>query len=231
MLHLNRRFLAIVLAMGGVLIRPAVAAPTVRNFTNATSTSAYGNMRGTAKPIQTQTAPTIKSASSARTLNMVANTAKNKGAYVGVPNTTGLIDSARTPGKHGNILKGISTKLSANYSSQPTGNNIDVSDLEHRIAELEARMDTKQDALEFGDGINIDGNTVSLATEITDLPDNVETMAQDIEDLSEQISPESYYTIEETQQYVQQIINQTANSDVVTDFDPSIFSKGQGGQH
>lgn len=230
-------FLAVILLTGDVFATAVGAAPTVKTFGNATSSSAYGTIRSN-RDSMTQPSITNKRAASARSLGLttkpttkVASVTTNTNT---APKATGSIGSARAPGLHGNILKGISSKLSSNNPSQPVGP--DTSDLEQRVAALEAEMPTKQDILEPGDGIDITGTTISLSEDVATLSDKVDEMAQDIEDLNDRVDPEKYYTIEKTQEYLQenyytrddvdQITGQISKPDIVDDFDPTFLTKG-----
>ena len=237
-MYSTRLFFAVILVTGGVLSRPVAAAPAVKTFNNTTSTSAYGNVR--AKGIQTTptTAATTKGASTARTLGLTTKpmTKAAKGTYVGTTKATGSVDSSRTPGKHGNILKGISSKLSANYSSQQGGGG-STTDLEQRVTGLETEITTKQDILTPGDGISISGDTISVTTDIMELPDKVDGMSQELSSLAEQIGtaplPSDYSTTAETQAYLEEnyynqqsvndIIGALANREVADTFSESIF--------
>ena len=57
------------------------------------------------------------------------------------------------------------------YSPQPQG--IDNSDLLKRVTDLENQIGAKQNNLEAGEGIVINGNTISVSEEIAGLPEQV----------------------------------------------------------
>ncbi|MBO4480858.1 MAG: hypothetical protein J5742_04570 [Alphaproteobacteria bacterium] len=244
-MYSTKLFFGVVFVAGGLLACPVIAAPTVKNLEGATSTSAYGNVRGT-KGIQAESTTAGKRASSVRALSLATKPAATKtvnGTYVGTTKTANAVDSARTPGKHNNLIKGISSKLSSSNSSQPGGSG-NTSDLERRITDLEAEMATKQDILESGNGIDINGNTISLSEEIAVLPEIIDELTQNIDELGEQIDavtlPENYYTIDETEaylqqhyytkQYVDQIVNQLSKTNIASHFDPAFLHQGQSAQ-
>ena len=147
--------------------------------------------------------------------------------------TAGTTEAERLAAIGKNLIK---TKVvSSGTSVQPQG--VDNSALIKRITDLENQIDAKQENLEAGDGIVIDGNIISVSKEISALPETVAEMQQDISDLSDKIiapgSSESYYTIGQTQaylqehyyskQYVDQIVSQLSGANVVNQFDPSFL--------
>lgn len=224
-MYQKRLFLAVILMAGGVVAHPSGAAPAVKNFSGATSSSTYSNFnRGTPAKLSA----TTKGASSARALSLTtkptakASTAGNtSGTSVSTPKTTGYATSARLPGAHGNLFKGISSKLSTNYASQPGGGS-NTSDLEQRIAALESEMNTKQDILESGDGIAISGNTISLDADLGALPERVDELSQAIDNLGEQTQEymeTTYYTKEE----IDNVVGQLTPPNVVSEFDPGFL--------
>ncbi len=181
---------------GGFLSHTAVTAPAVKNFGGATSSSSYNKFNhGNSAKLSV----TTKGASSARTLNPVTKpTAKPTIVSQGpsVSKTTGHTTSARLSGSHGNLFKGIRSKISSGYTQASSDNS--TSDLEHRISDLEAEIANKQDTLESGDGINIDGNTINVDDNIANLPTKIEEINQDLEDLTGQIGA-SDITVESLQ--------------------------------
>lgn len=161
------------LIMGGILVMgicPAVAAPTVKNLGNATS-SAYADTRGSQV---TQSPSTVKRASSIRTVSAVskptAKVASNTNGVISTPEVTNSVDSVRAPGLHGNIAKGIGSKLSSSYTSQPQNSGVNPSVSEQRIDALEAEIAAKQDKLvssdivETGNGVMVTSVTADNGT-------------------------------------------------------------------
>lgn len=220
-------FLTVVLFAGGIVAAPVVAAPAVKTFGNAISSSTYNNFN---RSTPAKLSATTKGASSARTLSLTTKpTAKassdTHGTSVSTSKSTGYTTAARLPGAHGNLFKGISSKLSANYASQSGGGGA-ISDLEQRISVLESEITTKQDILTPGDGIDISGGTISLTENVVTLSDKVDEMSQAIDDLGTQTQKyiqETYYTKEE----IDNVVEQLAPSNVVSDFDPTFLTKGQ----
>lgn len=238
MLYRNMLFLAVGFVSTGILMCPLMAAPTVKklgvstpsNIQNAKliqqKTSTSGQRSPSVRLLGTSAKPVTKPVSTTNMVNVA-------------PSTTGTTDSARLSGLHGNLVKGISSKLSSNYSQQQK--NTDTSDLTKRVIALEEQMTTKQTILEPGDGITIDGKTIGLSEELTILPDKVAEINQEISTLSEKVDvanlSSNYYTIGQTQEYLQQnyytktyvdqIISQLSNSKVVDHFDPGFLTKEQ----
>lgn len=240
MLYRNRCFFMTVLMLGGMLIRPAVAAPTVKRLDGAVNSNVYGNNVNRGTQAKSLTSPQVASSGRALSLNTKSAPKSTSGTKTTttVPKTTAVADSARAPGLHGNLVKGISSKLSSNYT-QPSGVG-NTSDLTQRVIDLEAAMPTKQIILEPGDGIVIDGNTISLSQEMMNLPEQIDEINQAIDDLNEQIEtplPSNYYTVEQTQDYLQdnyydkdyvdQVVNQLSNMNVANNFDPGFLTQGQ----
>ncbi len=212
-LYLTGLFLVAALTMGGVLTHPSVAAPTVKRLDGATN----NNVTLTKSSSASKRAPSLRisgsvsePASKTTTSTKTANT---------TPKNPSSGESVRLPGLHGNLVKGIGSKLSSNYSQQSGG--AVTSDLMQRVINLEEEVATKQKTLESGNGIDIDSNTISLSEEILVLPEKLEEINQELDNLNEKISTtnlsENYYTIDQTQDYVQQIVNNAPNSEMVYD--------------
>lgn len=201
----------------GILTYPAVSAPMVKTLGGNMNTGIQ-NSRVTPAKLSTPS----QRASSVRALDSVSKPAtKTTGGTTvtsGTPRTSAYVGSVRTPGLHGNLMKGISSKLSAAQSSQQGGTT---SDLAQRVTSLEQEMLTKQDILESGDGINIDGTVISLSDDMMTMTERLEELNQEIGDLNEQVGninlTENYYTIEETQDYVQQIVDEIQNNEMIYD--------------
>ena len=212
-LHLNRLLLGLGAIAGVSLICPVVAAPSVRNFGNTTSSKTFNNTRSSTMKTNQLSSGANKRASSLRvsdsTIKPVTKTASvTKSASVGTTQRGSSVGSSRMSGLRGNVVKEISSKLSSNYTSQPGGSGSNTSNLEQRINSLENQISTKQNVLESGEGINIEHNTISVSQEIASLPETVENLNQEINNLSQQINdatlPANYYTAEQTRAYVQQ---------------------------
>ncbi len=233
MLYRNGLFLAIILVTGGVWTCPSVAAPSVKKLGG----TIVGNFKsGTPTTINTR-APSLRTINSTTKSASLSNNSKSNTKPS--PKTSSSVDSARLPGLHGNLIKGMGSKLSANYASPTNGGG--TSDLAQRIDNLEKEIISKQETLESGNGISINGTTISLSEEIASLPERLEEINKEIEDLDEKIDAAGlsgdYYTIDETQAYLQQnyytkpyldqIISQLSNANVVDQFDPSFLHQGQ----
>ena len=237
MLYRNMLFLAVGFVSTGILMCPLMAAPTVKKL----GVSTPSNIQN-AKVTQQKTSTSGQRAPSVRLLGTSAKPVTKPVSTTNIanvaPSTTGATDSARLSGLHGSLVKGISSKISPNYSPQP---NINTSDLTKRVIALEEQMGTKQVVLEPGDGITIDGKTISLSEEIIALPEKMAEIDQEITTLNEKTGTPNlssdYYTIDQTQEYLQQnyytktyvdqIISQLSNSKVVSHFDPGFLTKEQ----
>lgn len=229
-MYQKRLFFAVALITAGVLARPLMAAPTVKKLGGVASSTFLDKDTQIRTPILSQRAPSLRLSgatgkSTTKTNNNIKTTSK----------TTNAADSARLPGLHGNLMKGISSKLVANKDAQPSGDK--TSGLTQRIIDLEADMATKQETLEPGDGIDINGATIRLTEDITNLPDRIDTISQDIDDLNEKIEAAGlygeYYTKEQidtgyyNKAYLDPILSQITNAKVAKDFDPGFLHPGQ----
>ena len=204
---LNKLFFLVGLASSVSLTCPVMAVPSVRILGNATGGKSYGVARdGTAKKTNMQSVGSSKRVSSVHVPVSVAKSASNVSSVAKVTNIAPQGgNNVRLSGLRGNVIKGVGSKLSSNYTSHHENSSGDTSDLEQRIAHLETRVASKQDALEFGDGINVDEhNTIGLSQELVGLPEIVEELNQQIDGLSQQIDeatlPENYYTADYIQQ-------------------------------
>lgn len=221
-LYSGKLFFVIFLTTCGVIVRPVAAASAIKTFGNT-----YNN---TNSPAQLPT--NTNRASSIRTLNLVAkptNTITGTGANV--VSTSSQDPSGYTmPGRlptTGNMFKGLKTKISTNYASQPSNNNNNdniQTELEQRISSLESGIDTKQDILIPGTGIDITGNTISLSADIGMLPERMDELTNTIDDLAEQTQDyieTNYYTKEE----INNAIGQISPKSVANEFDPGFLLK------
>ncbi len=216
-LYQKALLLAVVLAAQGIFTCPSVAAPTVKKLGDAISSNTLGT---TNKQTMTKLSTKNQKTPSVRALSLstkpTSNTAKGTSLIKTTSQTMGTGNSGRTPGLHGNLIKGISSKLSSNYTSPTNGGA--TSDLTQRITDLESEMATKQDILEPGNGISVDGNIISLSDEMATLPEKIDTINQDIDDLNEKIEAaglsDEYYTKEQ----VDSIISQLSDMNIVDTF-------------
>lgn len=238
-LYQKALLLAVLLATEGILTCPSVAAPTVKKLGDAISSNTLGT---TNKQTMTKLSTTNQKTPSVRALSLstkpTSSTAKGTNLIKTTSQTMGSGNSGRTPGLHGNLIKGISSKLSSNYTSPTNGGA--TSDLTQRITDLESEMATKQDILEPGNGISVDGNIISLSDEMATLPEKMEKLAKDFDELNKQFDTDNYYTVDETQeylqrhyytkQYVDEIIGQLSGMNVVDHFDPGFLTQSSGGQ-
>jgi len=229
MLYRNKLFLAVILVTGGVLTCTASAAPTIKKIGGTTDNSTQGTMdKGTLTKLSTaQRTPSI------RALGLSAQpTATN--TVSSASQSAGNGGSMRLSGVHNNIFSGFASKLSSNSGTSTGGNSGSItSNLTQRVTDLEAAMVTKQEILESGNGIDINGNTIGLSDEIASLPERLESVEKDIDDLNDQIKDinlsDDYYTIDEVQQNyydketVDQMISQLSSMNVVNQFDPGFL--------
>lgn len=214
---------------GGIFAFSSVAAPTVKKLGGTTTNDATGDIT---KQTITKLSTTNQRSPSVRTLSLSNPKTSTSTSATKASNSA---NSSRLPGLHSNIIKSIGSKLSANNASQ--SNNGNKSDLAQRVTDLEAEMVTKQEILEPGNGINIDKNTISLAQDITSLPEKLDTITQEIDDLDKKIEEAGlsgeYYTKEQTEEYVSDnyynkeyldaILSQLSAANIAKDFDPKIF--------
>ncbi len=228
-LYQKRLFFAVALITAGVLARPLMAAPTVKKLGGVASSTFLDKDTQIRTPILSQRAPSLRLSGATTKSSTVTGGTKP------ASKSQNAAESARLPGLHGNILKGLGSKLSANNQSSSGGK--DNSELLQRIIDLEADMATKQETLEPGDGIDINGATIRLTEDITNLPDRIDTISQDIDDLNEKIEAAGldgeYYTKEQidtgyyNKAYLDPILSQITNAKVAKDFDPSFLHPGQ----
>lgn len=227
-LYSGKLFFVIFLTTCGVIVRPVAAASAVKTFGNT-----YNN---TNSPAQLPT--NTNRASSIRMLNLAAkptNTITGTGA-TNVVSISSQDPSSQDPGGYtmpgrlpttGNMFKGLKTKLSTNYASQPSNNNNNdniQTELEQRISSLESGINTKQDILIPGTGIDITGNTISLSADIGMLPERMDELTNTIDDLAEQTQDyieTNYYTKEE----INNAIGQISPKSVANEFDPGFLLK------
>ena len=239
MLYRNCLIFAVVLATGGILARPAMSAPFVKKIgvaTNNTQTNVGNDTSAKTSATPQQRAPSLRVSGSA-TESGPKGTGDSGSAS---SKMTGTANSARLSGLHGNLVKGIGSKLSSNYPTpQPVAPG--TPDLTQRVIDLESEMATKQEILEPGDGIDIKGNTISVSEGILALPGQMDGLAQEIDDLNDKFDAaglsDDYYTIAETEAYLEQnyytqqyldvIISQLSNPNVVNHFDPGFLHQGQ----
>ena len=220
-MHLDRTFLTLFLVTGVFQTFPVVAAPTVKNFKSATSSTAYRNT-GSTKVARTSVPVTSKATSSGRatSLKITPNTtttgsttsmggmSRSTSSFGRAPslktNTTTVkngntnswsksmnsVDSARMSGLHGNIGKGINSKISSSQTSSSGGGSgsSSTSDLERRITNLETEISTKQGILRSGEGIDVSGTTISVSEEIANLPTTMSEISQEVDSLQSALS-------------------------------------------
>ncbi|MFQ6759989.1 MAG: hypothetical protein ACLRFM_01120 [Alphaproteobacteria bacterium] len=231
----GRFFVFCLIATCGV-VRAVCAAPTVRKFGMPTSAS-DGATTNKQSMIKMSTANKIAAAVPVvKTTNTPTNNTDANAVNI-VSKTPGA-DGARLSGLfHGNIIKGIGTKLSTNYAS-PSGGNTSgaTSELSQRINDLENALDAKQEALKSGNGIYIDGKTIGLSQEMANLPEKLQEINQEIDDLNEKFSGTNF---EQIQQIIDNIQNNTTIYDsgtqeykrvtIVDDFDEQDFINKQQG--
>lgn len=224
MLYKNCLFLTAVFVSACVLVHSAVAVPTVKKLGNSANNNAHINIQnGKLQP--TKSYLPGKRGTSVRVLGTAAKATtkpvSNVKTVKTVSKTAGSADSSRLSGLHGNIVKGISSKLSQSQTPQPSG--IDTSNLEQRVNLLEEKIITKS-----GDGLIIDGNKITLSEEMKELPEKMAEITQKVEDLSTEFDTDNYYTIEQTNAYVQQIVSQLNQANIADHFDPGFLTGNEG---
>lgn len=228
-MYQKRLFFVVALITAGVLARPLMAAPTVKKLGGTTSDSFAGKGIPARTLTLNQRAPSLRLSNAATKSTTITNDTKNT-----TQKKTSAADSARLPGLHGNLLKGLSTKLSENNKSSGGKDN---SDLLQRVIDLEADMATKQESLEPGNGIDINGNQISLTEEMATLPEKIDTINQDIDDLNDKIEAaglsDDYYTKEQIEThyynkaYLDPILSQISSANIADEFVPDFLHQGQ----
>ena len=223
-LYLNWLSLAFVLLAEGILAYPAGAVPTIKKLNTSPDTSKTVT-KETLTKLSTPRTPSV------RALGLSSGTATT--AVAPTQKSVSSNDTMRLPGLHGNLIKGLGSKLSSNITPQPGGGGVVTSDLTQRVINLEAEMATKQGILDSGNGINIDGNTISLSDELASLPDKVDDLSQEITDLKQEFDTENYYTASETRDYldtnyytkedIDKVVTQLSNTNIVNEFDPGFL--------
>jgi len=222
MLYKEGLFLAVILLTVGVFTHPSGAVPTVNKFSSPVNNNIHNNiLTSKTNPLKTSTIGTLSvSGASLNSANKTESKTTGVNVLSSAPTLEDSMDSTRIPGLHSNFIKGISAKLSSNYTQQPS-NNVGNSDLTQRIIDLEEDIAKKQEILESGNGISIDGKTISLSQEIVTLPERLDEIDQEIDSLNKKIespgAPENYYTIGETQEYVQQAVSNIPGNETIYD--------------
>lgn len=238
-MHPKSVILAVILATEGILTSPSRAVPVVKKLGDPTNSNFYSR---DSKDIQIQRAPALRT--SGATIKPTTTISSSPKVVSTTPKASGYIDSARRSGLHKNLATGLSSKLSSS-STTPSGGGSAVADLTQRIVNLEEAMSNKQEALDAGDGIIIDGKTISVSDDLANLPTTLDEINQEIDNLHEMIDgaglSDDYWTADETQNYLEQnyytkeYVNQIVNQirpEVVNDFDPGFLhtEENQGGQ-
>lgn len=216
-MYQNRLFLAVVLAVVGVFSRPSMSAPTIKKIGDATSSNLQNKDTQVRLPLANQRAPSLRL--SGATTKTASKLSDNKNGVETSYKPANAADSARLSGLHGNLFKGLGSKISSSVSSQPGGGDSVAPDLMQRVIDLEAAMVTKQENLEAGNGISITGNTISLSDEMATFPEKIEELTKEIDELNEQVNTENYYTKEE----IDQMVSQPTYTNVVNNFDPGFL--------
>jgi hypothetical protein len=227
---------------GGIITYPSVAVSAInKTHNNAPSVRLLGaGVKPAVKTFEANNNTSSKKASSVRTLGMTVKPQTNKQLNKTANNN---IDRSSM---HTNLLKGIGKKIAVTPSikpsqpTQPTTSGTTIpADLEQRITNLQNDIDSKQNILTAGNGIDINGNIISLSEQMQNLPERIEEINQKTDNLTDQINnatlPQNYYTVDETEEYLQQhyytkqyvdaIVNQLSNANVVKNFDPSFLTK------
>ena len=200
-------FFAIVLF--GVIYAPGTyAAPTIKKLGGVANNTAQ-NSAVTDKQSMIKMSTANKIAPAGPVVKTNSGPTNNTNA-VNIVSTTSPSDGARLSGLfHGNIIKGIGTKLSTNYgtpSNTQQSSTGATSELSQRINELQVALDAKQEALKSGNGIYIDGKTIGLSQEMATLPEKLQEINQEIDELHEKFSVAD---LEQIQQIIDNIQNNT----------------------
>ena len=215
-MYQNRLFFAVVLTVAGVFTSPSMSAPTIKKIGDATNSNLLNKDTQVRLPLSNQRASSLRL--SGATTKSASKLSDNKNGAKTSYKPANAAGSARLSGLHGNLFKGLGSKISSSVSSQPGGGDSVTTDLTQRVIDLEAAIVTKQENLEAGNGISITNNTISLTDEMATLPDKIDTINQDIDDLNEKIEAaglsDEYYTKEQ----VDSIISQLSDMNIVDTF-------------
>lgn len=217
-----------------------MAAPSVKKIGGISNSSVLGNIHNNEnKNIQSSSVaskrmPSVRVLGAGKSYDKITSTQKKVSSVDSVQTS----DTERMSGLRGNLIKGLSSKLSANTpsgASQPTNSGVPTSDLEMRIENLEKEISKKQDTLIFGDGIDINENTVSVSQDVANLSEEINEINQKIDELTEQIDdvalPETYPTKSYIEEHyyekadLDEKLNQLSNPNIVSDFDPSFLNQ------
>lgn len=219
-------FFVLLLVTGGLLSYPSMAASTIKKIGGIAHNDVSGDVTKQSMIKLTTTTP------SANTLSLSSQNRDSNTAT-----TLNSATSPRLPGLHSNIVKNIGAKLTANSDGQSNGGNgnksdlslssklsgnvistSNKSDLAQRVLVLESEMSNKQDILAAGDGTSIDDSTISLTSEYASLPDAVDDINAELDDLNERIQAVELTDLEP-------IISQLSNISIVKDFDPRFLDE------
>ncbi len=222
MLYHNRLFLAVGLVLVGVLSYPSVAAPTVKRLGVSNNNNIQSNIKNiktaAAKPsaaskistTNVQRAPSVRVLGTSATKPTVKTISATKST-----NTKAAANAANTERLsviRNHLIKG-GTGTTSNLAPQPQ--SVETDNMLKRIVALEEQM--------------------------ANLPEKVEEINQKIDEKADVANlSANYYTIGDTQdylqqnyytkQYVDQIVSQLSGANIVNTFDPGFLHQGESDQ-
>ena len=204
-------------------MRVSWGAPTVKKLgVSNTSAVSEGNTTAskavTPKKASTATTSATPRASSVRLLGTSTKSGTKSVAGTVGTKTTGVANTERLSAIGKNLIK---TKAVAgpNYSGMPQTAAVENTELMKRVQNLESKIE-----------------------EISDLPETIAEIQQDIGDLNDKVDvanlSSNYYTIGQTQDYLEQnyytkayvdsIVSQLSGANVVSQFNPSFLHQNTG---
>lgn len=202
----NMLFLLVGMLSVGGFMRPADAVPTVKklgmpgNYVQNTGAT-LSKTATKAAPVSAQRPASVRlgvGSIKPVTVNKATNTVKNDTSTDAQRLSVGKYIHAS--GVDSGHIKPIGSSSSTVVESS------DFIDLSDRVVELEKQMKEKQDTLSAGTGIEIEDNEIGLSDELLQQLDE----KVDVANLSS-----SYYNIQQTERYVQQIVNKLTDNNTV----------------
>ncbi len=208
----NRSFLLVALLASLGFVPGAFAVPAVKML---------GQKNTAAAPVSTQK---VGSNQLSRTgsVRSIGKTAKPVSVSKTGKNNTTVLKAPSEPqrlsiGKyiHGTgVSSGIVKPANTGSNSAPAASSNDLIILNDRIKKLEDDIETKQDELTAGDGIEIKNNTISVAEGLQNQINKLATDKVDVASLAE-----NYYDRGQTQELIEEQVQQIAGQDNKTIYD------------
>ena len=232
MLHRNSILLLTGALCVGCFVQSAVGLPSVKRL----GVSNNGNIQTSAKTTQNTSGSVALPGNRIGTVRSLGaglkstNTNKLKANTTIKPTTSTNTDTNRlSVGKYIHASGVESGHIKPISSSEPVVQSDDFINLTERVEVLEKAVLPPTDGIELKDGV------IGLSEDINQLPTQVSDLSQDVEDLTALVDDKvgfdslttNYYSKEEVEQYVQQIVSQISHNDkgYVNTFDSSFLTE------